>query len=358
MTDRGSTANTVQRKPQHNQRLKALLEQAAQDIEAARSEDQLVAVIERVKAFDGPLVYHFVWSKALMIVPCVIAGLMSLIHIAIASPSISEEFLLTIWFPCGVIALCGFMYMSGKNGRIRKLSERLYIRNLLLDNRLRELGAELPALQQRLLTDFFELRRGNHSRQLKAGYEGYYQGHTHAFTYRFYHLHYVDRRTETYTDSKGNRKTRTVDTHFDRYGIVMPFQFVSQMAILSTRVDGLKGVSYQPSSNRFNRQFKVLAGTEMIAARFLKPTIVLACEEAASRFKALNLECNAQASLCMSFGNGEWIASARQKYDFKTPDAFIAEVKEHTVLPELHAALDFIHTLMVYSDSNFQKAGE
>lgn len=358
MTDRGSTENTVQRKPQHNQRLKALLEQAALDIEAAQSEGPLVAVIERVKAFDGPLAYHFVWSKALMIVPCVIAGLMSLIHIVTASPSISSEFLMTIWLPCGAIALGSFMYMSGKNGRIRKLSERLYMRNMLLDNHLRELGAELPVLQKRLLTDFFELRRGNHSRQLKAGYEGHHQGHTHAFTYHFYHLHYVDRRTEEYTDSKGNTETRTIDTHFDRYGIVMPFEFVSQMAILGTRVDGLKGISYQPSSNRFNRLFKVKAGTEMVAARFLKPTIVLACEEAASRFKDLNLECNAQAMLCMSFANGEWISGTRQKYDFKTPDAFIAEVKEHTVLPELHTALDFIHTLMVYSDSNFQKAGE
>lgn len=347
------------RQPKHNRRLTELLQQALLDIEMAKSEDQLVAVIERVRAFDGPLAYHFIWSKLLVAFAAMVALFLGFGYLAIDNTELWA--VLVALVPCAMFALAGFKHMWSRNGRISGVAARLYQRNMLFDNGLRELDPrELPALEARLLMEFAELRRGNHSRKLMAGYAGRCQGDAHTFSYTFYHLHYVDRRTETSKDSKGNKQTRTIDTHHDRYGIVVPFPYVSEMAILSygAGVEGLKGVSYQPSSNRFNRLFRVIAGSEMTAARFLKPTVVLACEAATGTFKDVNLEFNAHSSLCMSFSNGEWLAKAPQKYDFKTPDAFIAEVKECSVLPELQAALAVIHTLMVYSDSNFQQAGE
>ena len=59
----------------------------------------------------------------------------------------------------------------------------------------------------------------------------------------------------------------------------------------------------------------------------------------------------------MSFDNKK-VISGVQQYDFSSADGFIAEVENVTPLPELRKALEFIHTLMVYSDNNFKKDNE
>lgn len=339
----------------HNRRLEALLTQVSQDVEAAESQDGLVKAIEQVKAFNGPLAFNHTRQKVIAIVALLVAlltgGYQYYVYRHLSAPVVILMVIL------GLCAAGLFFYIWRKSSRIRALAERLYQRDLLFDNDMRELGDELPTLEKQLFSNFYEFNRGNHSRELSAGYEGRYQGKTHALSYHFYHFHYVDKRTESYTDSKGNRRTRTVYDHYHRYGIVLPFRFVSRLAIVGKSVSGLRGSDYQPSSNRFNKLFKVIADTEMTAARFLKPTVVLACEEAANNFSELNLEFNGQAQLCMSFANSA-VISGRQQHDFASPDAFIDEVKGHNSLPELQRALDFIHTLMVYSDSNFKKDEE
>ncbi|WP_347253812.1 hypothetical protein [Leminorella grimontii] len=339
----------------HNRRLAELLAQVSQAVEAAESQDGLVAAIERVRAFDGPLAFNHTRPKLVaclaLLAAALVGGYQYYAYRHLSAPVV----ILMVIF--GLCAVGLFIYMWRKSSRIRALAERLYQRDLLFDNDMRELGDELPQLEKQLFSNFYEFNRGNYSRELSAGYEGRYQGATHAISYHFYHFHYVDKRTEVSTDSKGRVRTRTVYDHYDRYGIMLPFRYVSHLAIIGKSVSGLKGSDYKPSSNRFNKLFKVIADTEMTAARFLKPTVVLACEEAANGFSALNLEFNAQAQLCMSFDNRS-VISGQQQHDFASPDAFIEEVRGHNALPELQRALDFIHTLMVYSDSNFRKDEE
>ncbi|CAI2479584.1 Uncharacterised protein [Serratia fonticola] len=339
----------------HDQRLSELLDWVTRHIETAQSENELIEIIERVKAFDGVLRFKHIHKKTLAVASFLIAIIIGSYHYAtyhfLSSP---------IWMIVGAFGLCSLglvIYMWRKSSNIRSLAERLYQYDILLDNHLRELKSELPSLKKELFTDYVEFDRGNYSRDIPDAYEGYYQGKTHAFHYHFYHFHFVDERTVTRKDSKGNTKTRKVYDHYDRYGITLAFRFVSQLAVTSKAPRSLKGERYKPASIQFNRTFKVVANTEMTAARFLKPAIILACEEAAGTFKSLNLEFNQQAGLCMSFENSNILVS-RQQYDFMSPDKFIAEIEKTNILPELNKALVFIHTLMVHSDNNFKKDGE
>lgn len=339
----------------HDQKLTALLQQISQKIEAAQSKDDLIAAISQVKAFDGPLKFKHSRYKLLALICALIAAVTGFFADEIYLQWLHSATPFTIFFALCTVGL--LFYMRRKSASVHSLAKRLYLRALLFDNHLRELTSELPLLESRLFTQYFEFRRGNYSRKITAGYEGNYQGKTHTFDYAFYHFHYVDQRTETETDSKGNTKTRTVYDHYDRYGIALDFRLARQLAITSKAIGGFKGERYKPSSNRFNRLFKVVAGDEMTAARFLKPAVVLACEEAADHFKALNLEFSGDAGLCMSFDNNK-VVSGEPQYDFNSSDGFIREVGEENLLPELHTALDFIHTLMVFSDNNFRKDNE
>lgn len=337
---------------EHDQRLSALLQQVAKDIEAASSKQELIAVIQRVKDFGGPLKFNHGRHKVLALT----TGL-----IAVLTAVFSDDIIYRWGLPAIPIAMItGFctlalvVWMWRKSARIRTSAERLYLRALLFDNQLRELTDDLPWLEKQLFADYFEFRRGNYSRKISAAYAGHYQGETHEFAYHFYHFHYVDEREVSETDSKGNTKTRKVYDHYDRFGIALPFRFIRQLAISRKAISGFKGERYKPSSNQFNRLFKVIAESEMTAARFLKPAVVLACEQAANDFKALNLEFNQQAGLCMSFDNKK-VISGEQRYDFTSPEAFMAEIAQTTPLAELQRAEAFIHTLMVYSDNNFKK---
>lgn len=340
---------------EHDQRLADLLKLISHNIEAAQSKQELIDVINQVNAFAGPLRYSHTRHKILAAVSFTVAMVCGLfLEDFFAQQNITITPVVII---SGVCFLGLVIYMWRKSVSIHASAERLYLRALLFDNNLQELAYDLPSLEQDLFASFFEFNRGNYSRKITRAYKGHYQGNTHTFDYHFYHFHYVDERTVTERDSKGNTQTRTVYHHYDRYGITLNFLFTQKLAIARKTIDGFKGVRYKPSSNQFNRLFKVTTETEMIAARFLKPAVVLACEEAAERFKSLNLEFNRDAKLCMSFDNNN-VISGSQQYDFSSPNDFIREVEKENPLPELHSALEFIHTLMVYSDNNFKKDNE
>lgn len=339
----------------HDQKLTELLHQISRNIEMAQSKDELIAIISHVKSFGGPLKFRHSRYKLLAL----FTGLITL-----ATGLFSDDFYIkfhyqstafTIFFALCTVALIFFMWR--KSARVRSLAERLYLRALLFDNQLYELTSELSSFESQLFNDYCEFRRGNYSRKIKKGYRGNYKGSLHTFDYTVYHFHYVDKRTKYVTGSNGNTRARTVYDHYNRYGIALEFRFVSLLAITGKSISGFKGKCYKTSSNQFNRLFKVVAQDDMVAARFLMPAVVLACEEAANEFESLNLEFSSVAGLCMSFEDGDVVYGDSQ-FDFNSPDDFMCEVREYNSLPKLRAALEFIHTLMMYSDNNFRKDNE
>ncbi|EDS5484024.1 hypothetical protein JHG98_004322 [Salmonella enterica] len=339
----------------HDQKLTELLHLISRNIEMAQSKDELIATIGQVKSFGGPLKFRHSRYKILALIASLFA---------LATGLYSDEFYIKFHYqliPFTVsFALCTaalIFYMWRKSARVRSLAERLYLRALLFDNQLQELTSELSLFESQLFNNYCEFRRGNYSREIKKGYRGNYKGNIHTFDYTVYHFHYVDQRTVTERDSKGHTRTRTVYDHYDRYGIALDFRFVTQLAITGKSISGFKGKCYKTSSNGFNRQFKVVAQDEMVAARFLMPAVVLACEESSKEFESLNLEFNSVAGLCMSFDNDN-VVYGEPQFDFNSPDDFMYEVREYHSLRELRVALEFIHTLMMFSDNNFRKDNE
>ncbi|WP_375709322.1 DUF3137 domain-containing protein [Escherichia coli] len=196
-----------------------------------------------------------------------------------------------------------YFFMCWENVDVQSISRRLFFRALLFDNKLKEITSEFVPIESRLFNNYCEFNRGNYSRSITEGYTGRYQGNTYAFDYIFYHFHYVDKRTERITDSEGRSTFQTFHYHYDRYGIELDFRLVRLLAITSKSIYGFDGKRYKTSSNRFNRHFRVITGDEMTAARFLKPAVVLVCEEITNKFRELNLEFNKQGGLIMSFDN-------------------------------------------------------
>lgn len=323
---------------QHDRKLRAFFRLISEMIEAAQSKEDLVAVINHTNTAGGSLKFEHHRLKLLSLVCCLCAAATEVFSVEIYTQWQCSAIPFTVFFACCTVVL--LIYMLLENAEVSFLSQRLYLRALLFDNGLHELKAELPALERQLFSDYYEFRRGDISREITAGYKGYYQGGTHSFDYTFYQFHYINL-----------EKKKSASDHY-RYGIVLNFRFVCRLTIAGKAITGVKGKCYRTPSCLFNQHFKVFAHDEMVAARFLKSSVVLAFEEITTVFKSLNLEFNRTGGLCMSFDNKE-VVDGKPQYDFNAPGEFKHEIRAFNPLHELHTALEFIHALMVFSDNNF-----
>jgi hypothetical protein len=336
----------------HNRKVKTAIAEIQTQTDAAHSVEDLVQAVNIAAQLQQPLKYdhqpHYLAGAMLLLLS---AG--TGVYQYFASHLVNEFTFVLMVIPV-IAAIVIFGYSYGQNRSLRGLSDQIYLKNLLFDNALEIIEVNPEAEAKALERQFDEFDRGNHSRKIEALYKGRYQGERHAFDYRYFHFHYVDKEVTTRTDSNGKTRTETTYHHYNRYGVYLDFPFVSSLKIVSDSPSFWKKNQYRTASNQFNRLFNVYAAEEMIAARFLKPAIIVALEEFCRDFKAVNLEFNDRSALCLSFKNGELFARKRS-YGLDSPNLFIEELREQHLSDGLQQVLGLINNLMTHSDSNFTR---
>lgn len=339
----------------HNNDLNNLLQKISARVDSAESNDDLIEAVKYAVEFGAPLKFDNTIPNMLGASGLVMMAVVALLTFVFEKVALNAYSIgaMSVFF---IIGISTFLYGSSRDETITDLSSKIFRKDLLLDNGLQTESDK--SFLKHLSSTFKEFDRGNHSREFKRVLIGHYAGDEHRFTYHLYHYHYVDRRTvvEVVSDGKGGTRTqtRTVYDHYDRYGIVLPFGFAKGLAILGAGGTDIKGYSYRPASNKFNDLFTVLGETELAAAKFLKPKVVIECEDFSEQFSGLNYEFSKDGELCLSFEDDDLI-SANRTYGLDNPSAFLEEVIAHTQLPKLNSALNHIHTLMKYSDNNFME---
>lgn len=323
----------------HNSRLKKLLAELRLKTAAAASQQDLLHVINAAKQFAAPLRYrnHIPYSIAAILLLIVAGIVLFQQKTTYAVPNF-------VW-PLSIIllasAVLSVIFAIKRNRQLPALSRTIFDHKVLFDNQLKKLP--LNDITQKLLSNFREFQRGNHSRKIEQLYQGLSEHNGSSFHYYFYHFHYVNRRKQTYTVNNSVR-TRTVYDHYHRYGIYLPQFQTEPVLIYSDAPDKIQGVSYRPASNRFNKQYKVWATEEIAAARFLTPAVVVACEDILSVLNKPNIEVNDQVGLCLSFKDDNML-QVRQQYSLAEPDLFRQEIAQPVTLDKLQQALHFIHYL-------------
>jgi hypothetical protein len=330
-----------------NQQLALFLTSLSFQITQAKNREDLRSILRKVSAFGRPLRYD---NKSYW-VGLATASLIS--SLALLSIKFYPNLDFIPWFAGGA-ALLGVMFailIFMRRNKISGLSDALYTRDVYLDNNWQSESYNGKRLAAELGQQFSEFRRGNHLREISWLVKGHFQGAEHYFDYHAYTFHYVDRRQVVTTDSKGKIRTRTVYDHHYRYGLYLPFDFVRNIAIYSSWFGGLFSGSYKPASVEFNRKFKVKAENELVAAKFLKPSIVVEIEDMGKDLADLNLEFSSSGDLCISYAHN--ICSWKRQYGLDDPDQFLREIEGDQTLTRLHNTLNRIHTLMRHSDNNF-----
>ena len=235
----------------------------------------------------------------------------------------------------------------------RPLSERISLLDILFNNGLKALPFKRKEKAKELGQQFKEFIRGNDLREIQHLYQGHYEGGLHSFDYRLYRFHYVVRRTETYTDSKGNTRTRVVRNSYYRHGLLLRFPFARGLSLEGGSGISFSGEEYTTASNEFNRLFSVRADKEIAAARFLSPAVIEAMLAMASEYSRPVLEINVRGDLCFAFNNDDMLEYKRH-YNLENPVEFASEIAKHDELKKLDGLLFQMHNLMRLTDNNFE----
>lgn len=355
-------ANTSQ-----NARFNELLAVSEASIDRAESNTDLLKVIHQFVSYDDPLefdrtrAWRFFGAGLLLLASAValywVGNIYSVALFFYRLEIDPDSFGMGTGFLGIVIAVWSLAWMKSRSDRLPSLSKRIARLSSYFHNGLTFLKEDSATTLKKLDTEFGDYRRGDYSRELVKSIQGVFTGALRNLPYTYRQLHYVNRRVvhTTVTDEKGNTKTesRVVYDHYDRYSLVIDFPWVTG---ISVRSDHQSENDYShpmdTASPDFNKAFRLTGRSEMLCAKFIKPSTVLHLLKLSDILHRPNLEFSDSGALCLSFESSDLFAYGAQ-YSLASPNNFYAEISAGIELPRLMSALQWSHALSELHDDNF-----
>jgi hypothetical protein len=202
---------------------------------------------------------------------------------------------------------------------------------------------------------FHEFGRGNDSRKIVYFMSAPGDDSKVRQGYSLFQFHWVVReeRQVTETDHNGHSTTKTETTyhHYDRYGMMLEGSY-SGIQITSDSPNGRYKLKYRPASVEFNRRYKIRCVEEMQAAKLLKPSVVIALENAGDHLKSPNLEYGLNGQMCLTWSNDPLsVRTAMKSKD--NPDELADIIEAGAKLPVLDDVLKLVAEIQRHTQSNF-----
>lgn len=339
-----------------NKRLGILIAGSVARIQVARSKDDVLAVVRAFRKFERKGRVGFD-HRNLYLAFLILLGLSVLIWLAawyfvFARPGFDDDDIPFFLILNLAVLAAPLFWVSRKNNRLGLLSDQIAERWLWLDRGLEDKSFLIASLWPHWRYTFGEFAHGDEDRHLVACLSGRYLGDEHEFEYFYYTFEYTVVKDVTLYDPARKRmnhnEMRTVER---RYGIVCDFPYARGIAVVGGGGEFAYPANWKTASLAFNKRFRVLAGSEQDAARFLTPAMLLALEKMAPVLSHMNLEINSQGRLCLSFSN-DLLKIARSS-SLVHPSRFELRLQQEAAAPIFMMALQLIHTLLKYSDNNF-----
>ena len=346
----------------HNRQLDELLARVKKKAEEAEEEKDLASVFSLLRNFRqtvGPIKYdnRVKW--------CVFAALGALSCgfslLFLLDPAFQHELGdLGYWIMGGsALALIVTLVIIGlADSDIDAISDLIFEKDVRFDNQLDEIDIdgrekELYRQNKKAFGDFRD--RGDEDRYIQRLIKSAWGGKDHSFPFEYYVFHYVRVYYVTVTHTDGKKTWTTVERRTEtlyRYGLILDFPFVKGFAAHSGGGSFDYPESFQPTSKEFNDIFAVGAVSAQVAAKFLKPAVVLAFLEQTANVSDLNVEINEDGQMNIAFSDSD-VLDLDRKFSIAQPDEFEREIMSQLDLPKLRRLLEFVETLKRHNDSNF-----
>lgn len=340
----------------NNAALKALLQELKQTALGSRSIDDVITALDNAIAYPNQIkfdntLYYILGILALLGTLGFGQHVLNLPHRLVTH----WDYGILFTFLAGLIASLWVIF--SRHSSIKTVS------TLIRDEALKHLyniTHSNPALLRRAEQIFTDFQRGNYSQKLEWGKElDFHSELLGLIRVNVVYHHYVDKRVETYTESDGKggtrTRTRTVYDHYYRQGVIIPaINQVTRLVLSQTRLKKQWHETYMPSSSEFQKQFYVQTDSEFDAAKFLEPTVVLACEQLAKQLDKLTIEFAIDGTLLINQNNTKLLDPAMQ-FDITEPKKFKQELLNDTSFHTINSILGFVERLIKHTPPHLRK---
>lgn len=319
-----------------NRALSTLLSDMKKQAVNVNTHKDILDVVSMAIQYNGPMTYDNRINYALAMVGAVTIA----VHVGnYESPWVLGVGLTLFLLPLGLVFY--------RKLNIDGFSDDLFEKDMMLDNYISPLPIS-ESLPLDVMSTYSEFDRGNHSREITACFSVLPPDRPAA---KYYHFHYVNKRTVVTSNAKGGSTTKTVYHHYDRYGLLFDFGYAHGLSISS---DGKvnKCVSFSPAYEEFNAVFTIGANNDHDAARFLKPALQTGLVELREFINGLQIEISPDGQLLIAFEDCIF-GSRKRTYGIGEPELFYKELQGHTNMPLLQTAFKIYDLLLKYLNSNF-----
>ena len=346
----------------HNRQLDELLSRVKEAAENAREEKDFGSIFSMLRDFQqrvGPIKYDNRVKWWILAAIGLLGGAFALMYFL--DPVIQNDlgdlgYGILGAFAVAAIVMAVIIAVAGS--AIGEISDLIFDKDVYFDNRLETVDIEgkRKELYREFKKAFGDFRnRGDEDRYVKRLVKGVWSGKEHAFPFEYYVFHYVRVYYVPVTTKVGKTSVTTMQRRTEtlyRRGLILDFPFVKGFAAYSGGGSYDYPEGFRPTSKEFSDIFGVGAASAQVAAKFLKPAVVLAFLGLDKSFSKLNVEINDEGRMNIAFSDSD-VLDLERKFSIAEPDEFEAEIRSQLDLPKLRQLLEFVETLKKHNDSNF-----
>jgi len=295
----------------------------------AKSKEDIDTAVQYISRFSRRNAYKF--NHTLAIIGLILASLVFLLSFW-AKMDLSYD--QRIWMRIGGFAL-GVVCIANiwlRFASVKGVGDDLYVRAVAINAGIeRDYSFNGKSYWRELKSIFPLFNCGDESQSITKRY----LGGVDSIPFTLFEFKYVNVTTHYTTDNNGNsRASKSRNTIF-KYGMLVQFTQFNYLCLNAKRFCG----KWDSSSRTFNKLFKVRCATEIQAAKFFGPKVVLAFADKFNFIRSMDV--NAQSVACFELPKDIFPTQVK-KPSLRKPTEFVQQLRQPSQIPMLENAKNLI----------------
>jgi hypothetical protein len=312
-----------------NKTLKVHLGELKAHAITAKSKDDIDRLAQHISRFSKRSAYKF--NHTLAITGLVLAALSSLLSFWGQMDLSYDQ---RIWMRIGgfVVGVVCLTNICLRLASIKRVGDQLYVRAVAINAGIeRDYSFNGKSYWRELKSLFPLFNCGDDSQSITKRY----LGGVDSTPFTLFEFKYVNVTTHYTTDSNGNsRQSKSRNTIY-KYGMLVQFANFNYLCLNAKRFSA----KWDSASRAFNKLFKVRCATEIQAAKFFGPKVVLAFADNFSFIKLMDV--SPQSVACFELPKNIFPTQVK-KPSLRKPSDFVQQLSHPAEIPMLEKAKNLI----------------
>lgn len=231
-----------------------------------------------------------------------------------------------------VLALATIASIWKRYASIKSVGDQLYVRAVSINAGIeRDYQFNGKAYWRELKATFPVFDCGDEGQTITKRYIGGVD----ATPFTLFEFKYVNVTTHYSTDSNGNSRTTKARNTQYKHGLLVQFEGFNYLTLNANRFS----TKWDSASRTFNKLFKVRCASEILAAKFFDPKVVLAFVDKYNFIKSMDV--SSQSVACFELPKSIFPTQVA-KPSLRQPDDFVKQLKTPVKIPLLESSKELV----------------